>query len=124
MRVQRGLSPGGRLARAQGAFNVVNGVWPLLHRRSFEAVTGPKTDYWLVRTVAGLMVANGLVQLRAAPSPDGVADARRIGIGTSAALGLVDLTCAPSGRISRVYLLDAAVEAAWIVAWLRSAPRG
>ena len=34
---------------AQGALYVVTGVWPLLHMASFEAVTGPKTDDWLVR---------------------------------------------------------------------------
>src|SRR5829696_5208138 len=43
------------LARAHGAMNLVGGVWPLLHTGSFEAVFGPKTDRWLVKTVAGLL---------------------------------------------------------------------
>ena len=37
------------LARVQGAFNLVNGLWPLIHMRSFEAVLGPKRDRWLAR---------------------------------------------------------------------------
>lgn len=40
------------LARLHGIFNVLNGLWPLLHMHSFEAVFGLKTDKWLVRTVA------------------------------------------------------------------------
>lgn len=82
-------------------------------------MTGPKVDYWLVRTVAGLMVANGIAQL-AARGPGELAGARRVGLGTAAALGLIDLVYAPPGRISRVYLVDAAAEAGWVAAWLRS----
>ncbi len=112
-----------RLARAHGGFNVVGGLWPLLHMRSFEAVTGPKTDRWLVRTVAGLMVANGVVQWRAEPSDDGLVAARRIGMGTAMVLGAIDLSCAIPGRISRMYLVDAVLEAGWVLAWARCPPR-
>ena len=107
------------LARAHGAFNVVGGLWPLLHIRSFEVVTGPKTDRWLVRTVAGLMVANGLVQWRAEPSSDGLAAARRIGLGTAVTLASIDVAYAIPHRISRMYLVDAALEAGWALAWAR-----
>ena len=105
------------LARAHGLFNVAGGLWPLLHMRSFEIVLGPKTDRWLVRTVAGLLIANGLVQVGAADTADGLAQARRVGLGTAQTLATIDLVNVPSGRISRVYLIDAALEVAWIVAW-------
>lgn len=111
------------LARAHGLFNVITGGWPILHMRSFEAVSGPKTDRWLVRTVGALLLANGLVQLTAGPSPEATRQARRLGIGTAAALAAVDLVYAPPGRISRVYLLDAVVESGWLLAWTASRPR-
>lgn len=111
------------LARAHGAFNVVSGLWPILHRRSFEAITGPKVDYWLVHTVGGLMTANGIVQLASAGSPDGRRAARLLGVGTATVLGAVDLVHAPRGRIRRVYLLDALAEAAWVAAWAASRER-
>ena len=38
---------------------VATGVWSLAHRRSFERVTGPKEDYWLVQTVGALAIAIG-----------------------------------------------------------------
>lgn len=111
------------LARAQGLFNAVTGIWPILHMRSFEAVSGPKTDRWLVRSVGALLLSNGLVQLAAGSSPDALAQARRIGIGTAAALAAIDLVYAPAGRISKIYLLDAVVETGWMLAWLAPRPR-
>lgn len=109
------------LARVQGAFNCVNGLWPLLHLRSFEAVFGPKTDKWLVRTVAGLLLTVGIVQLSAEEDAASLRLARRVGIGTSLVLGSIDVIYAPRGRISRRYLLDAAAEATLITAWLATA---
>src|SRR3954468_22770238 len=54
------------IAAVQGVSYVLGGAWPLLHMRSFEAVTGPKVDEWLERTTAGIMVAIGAPQLWAA----------------------------------------------------------
>ena len=116
---RRGTRTSQQLARAHGFSNVLGGAWPLLHMRSFETVLGPKTDRWLVRTVAGLLVANGLVQLRAT-TPGEVRQAARVGIGTATVLLAVDLRYAIPGRISRMYLLDAVAEAGWIAAWLAS----
>lgn len=109
-----------RLALAHGGFNVVTGGWALVHLRSFEAFTGPKTDHWLVRTVAALVVANGIVQLAATGSPDAVAQARRVGLGTAAALAGIDAAYLPRGTLGPAYLLDAAAEVGWLLAWLRA----
>jgi hypothetical protein len=111
------------LARTHGVSNIVAGLWPLLHMASFEFVMGPKTDRWLVRTVAGLLVVNGMVQVRAAPSAEGLATARQIGLGTAATLAAIDVLYAPSGRISRMYLVDAVLELAWIAAWVANRPK-
>jgi hypothetical protein len=96
---------------------MVSGLWPLVHMRSFEAVFGPKTDLWLVRTVAGLPLTNGVAMGMAPPDPGGQRTAPRIGIGTAATLAGIDLFYAPRGRISRMYLLDAATELGWIACW-------
>jgi hypothetical protein len=82
---------GAVVARMHGAFNIASGVWPLLHRRSFEAVFGPKDDYWLAATVALLLAGNETVQLIAPPTPGGLASARRIGMATAAVLASVDV---------------------------------
>ena len=106
-----------RLARAQGTFNVVFGVWPLVHMRSFEWLLGPKVDRWLVHTVAGLLVTNGLVQLTAPRGDEAQSLARRLGVGTAATLVAIDIGYVSRRRISPRYLWDAAAEVAWIAAW-------
>ena len=105
------------LARTHGVANVIGGLWPLLHLKSFEAVFGPKVDRWLVKTVSGLLVVNGMTLLGTTSSPESVAQARRLGVGTAAVLAMIDLVYAPIGRISKMYLADAAVEIGWIVVW-------
>src|SRR4051794_1941176 len=109
---------GSTLALWQGMFNIASGLWPLIHLRSFEAVFGPKSERWLVRTVAGLLLGNGVAQVRFRRSATGVAHARQIGVATAVTLAAIDLTYAPTGRISKMYLLDGAVEVAWITAWI------
>ncbi|HEX2312713.1 MAG TPA: hypothetical protein VHJ17_03210 [Thermomonospora sp.] len=107
------------LARAHGVFNILGGGWPLVSMRSFEWVFGPKADRWLERTVGGLLVTAGWAQLRATDP----VHARRIGVGTAATFLAIDLFYVPAGRLRWTYLLDAAMEAAWIAAWLRADAR-
>jgi hypothetical protein len=107
------------LGRAHGVANLIGGLWPLLHISSFEMVFGPKTDRWLVKTVAGLLMVNGLTQLTTSSTADGVRQARRLGVGTAAVLAAIDLVYVPAGRISKMYLVDAALEVGWILAWCR-----
>jgi hypothetical protein len=113
-----------RLAWAHGGFHVLSGVWPLVDMGSFERVSGPKVDRWLVRTVAGLLVVNGLTQIAATRDRDGLRSARRLGQGTAGVLGAVDLVYGIRGRISRVYLADAVIELAWIWAWTHAQATG
>ena len=106
------------LALAQGAYWGVTGVWPIVHLRSFEAVTGPKRERWLVKTMGALIAAVGGTLL--------VAGARRrvspgimlLGATSALAVGGSAGWYAARGRIRRVYLADAAIEAALAAAWL------
>ena len=114
--------PGAALATAHGAFNVLGGAWPLISKRSFEAVFGPKQDYWLEQTVAGLLITVGWSQMASATTPEGRDHARRVGIGAAATLLAIDLIHVPRGRLRWTYLLDAAMETAWIAAWMKAEP--
>jgi len=106
------------VAAAQAGYFVITGLWPLLHVRSFMAVTGPKTDVWLVKTVGVLILvvgaAIGLAAWRRHVTPEVFV----LAIGSAAALGFVDVYYHLRGVIARVYLLDAVAEAVLIVAWV------
>ena len=109
-----------RLALTQGTFNLLGGLWPLVSMRTFEAVYGPKTDKWLEYTVAGLLVTMGTTQILS-HSEKQLQLSRVLGIGIASTLLAVDLVNVPKGRISRMYLQDAACEMFFLAAWARNA---
>ena len=103
----------------QAAFYVGTGVWPLVDRRSFERVTGPKTDFWLAQTVGLTVAAIGLGLAQAVSRRRGVPpELRTVAASSAACLALVDLTFVARGRISKIYLADAAAELALVAGWL------
>src|SRR4051812_12349180 len=109
--------PASRIALVvQAAVYLGTGVWSLVSRSTFERVTGPKTDYWLVRMVGLLAAVIGIALLVATRQPAIDASVWLLAIGSAAAFAAIDLRYAIPRRISRVYLLDAAFEIALIVA--------
>ena len=104
------------MGKTHGAFNIVGGVWPLPHLRSFEAVFGPKVDRWLVHTVAGLLTSVCYAQIRAS-TPEEWKQARRLGLSTAGTLLVIDLVYVPSGRLKWTYLIDAVGEVALLAGW-------
>jgi len=111
------------LLASQGAFYVASGVWPIVHRSSFERVTGPKADFWLVRTVGAVLAVMGAGMLVGATRPAASPETRVMALGAAGALAAVDLVHAGRGKVSSVYLADAAVELGLAAAWIASAVR-
>ena len=105
----------------QGTYYVGGGVWPLVHFASFEAVTGPKTDDWLVVTVGALLTAVGVALLVASRRAAHATHVAALGGGCAAALAFVDVRYVAGGTIAPIYLLDAVVEIAFVVAWMIAA---
>jgi hypothetical protein len=102
-------------------FYVATGLWPIAHLASFEAVTGPKVDRWLVRTIGGLIAVVGASLIAGAFERRTSRAIGLLGIGSAAALGVADLVYVARGRISKVYLGDASAEAALVAAWIAGA---
>ena len=113
-----------RLIALQAGYYLATGLWPLVHMPSFEAVTGPKTDDWLVRMVGllagvigaalGVAAAHGRVR-----APEVVV----LAAGAALAFAGIDLWYALNDRISPIYLADAAAELVLLIglAWTRRA---
>jgi hypothetical protein len=106
-----------KLALLQGAFYVATGVWPLLDIDSFQLVTGPKIDLWLVRTVGVLVTVIGAVLLLAWRNRRVTTEIVALALGSALGLAGIDLVYALTGRISSIYLADAAVEIGLAVLW-------
>jgi hypothetical protein len=114
---------GRRLARTHGLYYAATGIWPLLDIESFERITGPKLERWLVKTVGALVTAVGASLAVAARDDPGRAETVILATGSAAALGTIDAVYVAKRRISPVYLLDALAQAALLVAWIRSRRR-
>lgn len=118
-RKKRELAAQARLARAQGLFNVVGGAWPIVWLRSFEWIFGRKRDVYLQKTSGLFFLTTGIVLLLAEETEDGMAAARRVGIGAASVYLAIDLIYVPKRDIPPTYLLDALMEASWLYAWAR-----
>lgn len=111
-----------RLAWAQGTYFTAAGLWPLVDMRSFERITGPKRDKWLVETVGAVVLAIGGTLLLAARRGDESPPVRTLGMTSAAALAAIELRHGMAGTISPTYLADAVLELGLVAGWM-VAPR-
>jgi hypothetical protein len=116
-------APMAKVAAVQAVYFLITGLWPIVSRRSFEKVTGPKTDFWLVETVGSLIGVVGSALLVSATREGRSPESLLLGVGSAAALGAADVVFALRKVVSKVYLVDAALEAALIAAWAVAAQR-
>jgi hypothetical protein len=105
------------LALGHGIYWIVSGLWPIFHIRSFEAVTGPKADKWLVKTVAALISVIGAGLVLGARNKRVTPELETIAVGSALSLSAIDVVYVAKGRISKIYLLDAVVHTALAIAW-------
>jgi hypothetical protein len=110
-------------AFAQASQYIGAGLWPLISMGTFQAVTGPKVDRWLVRTVGILVAVNGCVIGLAAMRRRLTPEIVLLAAGSAAGLGAIDVWYALRGRISKVYLADAIIQGLFLAAWIRSLRR-
>jgi hypothetical protein len=102
----------------QGLYYFLTGIWPLFSIDTFQMVTGPKTDLWLVQTVGVLIGVIGLVLLAAMWRGWATVEVVLLATGSALALAGVDLVFVAQQIISRICLLDAAAEGVLLLAWI------
>ena len=105
------------LCLIQGIYYLVTGIWPLIDLNSFEMVTGPKHDHWLVQTVGVLIAVVAVVLLVAAWRRRVSATAAVLAIGSAVALAGVDIVFVSRGIIPPIYLGDAVLEVLLLIGW-------
>ena len=107
----------GTVAMVQGGYFLATGIWPLVSIGTFQKVTGPKRDLWLVKTVGVMIAAIGAALLLAGMRGELTQATVLLAVGSAAGLGCIDVVYASKGVIAPIYLLDAGAEAALVIWW-------
>lgn len=94
----------------QSGYYLVTGVWSLVSIGTFQAVTGPKTDLWLVKMVGLLVVVIGVTIGCHASRSRRTPELLVLSLGSIAAFTVIDTYYALNGTIAPVYLADAVLE--------------
>ena len=101
----------------QGMYVLLTAVWALVDIQSFMVITGPKTDVWLVRTVAVLLICISLFFLlssKKSEEPRVTLTALVFSFG----LAYIDFYYTLTNTIRWVYALDGIVESMFGLLWL------
>ena len=92
-----------------GYYYVLTAVWPILHIKSFEFVTGPKTDQWLVKTVSVMILGSGIIFIAYQNETSAL-----LAILNALGLMIIDVYYSFKGIIRKIYLVDGVVELGFI----------
>lgn len=106
------------LAWGQGLYFAATGVWALVSIRTFEMVTGPKTDKWLVKTVGVLVLVIGAVLMAAAYRGGITTEVAALAVGAALGIAGIEVWYVARRVIAPIYLCDAVVEVGLATAWL------
>lgn len=109
---------------AQSGYYILGALWPLISMQSFLFVTGPKTDLWLIKLNALLLVLVGLSLFTSGLMKRFTAETGILAIGTPLILLFIDVTYVLFGVISPVYLIDGLIESIILFGWFNLWVRG
>lgn len=107
------------LIPVQSMYILVTALWGLVHIESFMAITGPKTDIWLVKTVSALLLPVAVCLgtfhfIRTELRPAVV-----LGSLTAIAFIGIDFYYSLTNVISDVYLADGFLQLVFLILWIR-----
>lgn len=102
----------------QTIYYLVTALWALAEIDSFMKVTGPKTDIWLVKTVAVLLLAISCSFIAAFVTNNFSTPVLTLAVGCCVVLIVIDYYYVAKGTISGIYLLDALAEFCLLIAWI------
>jgi hypothetical protein len=105
------------LAIVQAMYFLIAALWPLTNIESFMAVTGPKVDIWLVKTVGLLVTINAIILLLATLRNRLTMEVILLAILSAGAFSWVDIYYAWTDVISEIYLIDGAIEIFFVLCW-------
>lgn len=102
----------------QGLYTLLTALWGLIDIDSFMAVTGPKNDIWLVKTVSVVLLAIAATLITYLFIQGDPLPAMVLGLLTSAGLAAIDFYYSGRKVISPVYALDGIAEVVFALVWV------
>lgn len=105
---------------AQGGYYFLTGIWSILSIGTFQKVTGPKHDLWLVKTVGVILSVIGAALIVAGSRGEFVPSTVVLAVGTAAGLAGVEVVYVIKRIIAPIYLLDAVAELLFIAWWIKN----
>lgn len=103
---------------AQTLYYILTALWGIIDINSFMAVTGPKTDVWLVKTVSVLLLAISFSFLSSLLIKTNEWPTIILATGCCITLAFIDFYYSANGTISTVYALDGIAELVLLAGWL------
>jgi hypothetical protein len=101
-----------------GLYLLITAIWPLIDIESFMRVTGPKTDIWLVKTVAVLLIPVSICILFPLFSRINPILSILVSLLCTAGLAAIDFYYTSTETISNVYRYDGFLQVILFVSWL------
>lgn len=102
----------------QTSYYFLTALWGIIDINSFMAVTGPKTDVWLVKTVSVLLLAISFSFLSALFSKTNEWPTIFLAAGCCISFAFIDFYYSAKGTISAIYSLDGIVQLILLAGWL------
>jgi hypothetical protein len=106
------------LLLVQGIFILVTSLWALLHIESFMWVTGPKTDIWLVKTVAVMGICVSVTLLISCSYKEAAKSVVWLALSVPLGFAALDTYYYLKKTIIWVYLIDASLQVIFLIAYL------
>lgn len=99
-----------------GFYYVMTGLWPVVHIRSFQMITGPKVDKWLVKMVGLLAFCSGVVFLYSSIGSAIIpAEIVLLAVLNILAFMMIDIWYILRKIISPIYLVDAVIQGIFLI---------
>ena len=99
-------------------YYLLTAIWGIADIESFMAVTGPKTDVWLVKTVSVLIIPIALALISFLYVKHEYVPAVVLGMTSAAGFAIIDFYYSLKDVISDVYMVDGAVQVLLFISWI------
>jgi hypothetical protein len=102
----------------QSGYTLLTALWPLIDIKSFMFVSGYKTDVWLVKTVAALLIPISLTLASFLFVRSNSRQAVLLGATTALSFITIDFYYALTDVINDIYMADGVLEIIFLIGWI------